>query len=392
MRARREASQRRQRPSVHAFECRQLGSSSLEVTEPCLGTMTWGVQNSEEEAHEQLDYSVKERGVNFIDTAEMYPVPNFDPKWCPGRTEEYIGSWLDKNPELRSKVVLATKVVGYWPKSRVAARRTLPEGEADSFPDGRTDASSIRQACEASLRRLRTDYIDLYQIHWPDRYVPIFGGTLYKPSNEREAVKIEETAAALKELMDEGKIKAYGVSNETTFGVCEWVRAAKALDMPLPASIQNACSLVVRLFEYELAEACAASNYNVGLLAYSILAGGLLSGKYRGGKKPAESRHVKYPDFMSRWNPSKGIPELEEAVEGYAKIANELGMSLTDLSTRWCRTRSYCKHGSVIIGATTLDQLKENLDAFEGDPGLSEDVLEQIDDIHLKLRNPGTFL
>jgi len=354
--------------------------------------MTWGVQNNEEEAHEQLDYAVKERGVNFIDTAEMYPVPNFDPKWCPGRTEEYIGSWLEKNPSLRSKVVLATKVVGYWPKSRAAARRNLPEGDPDNFPDGRTDALSIRQACEASLRRLKTDYIDLYQIHWPDRYVPIFGGTMYKPSNEREAVKIEETAAALKELMQEGKIKAYGVSNETTFGVCEWARAAKALDMPLPASIQNACSLVVRLFESELAEACATSNLNVGLLAYSILAGGLLSGKYRGGKEPAASRHVKYPNFMSRWNPSQGIPELLEAVEQYAAIAEELGMSLTDFSTRWCRTRSYCKHGSVIIGATSIQQLKENLDAFEGDPGLSEDVMERVDGIHLKLRSPGTFL
>lgn len=146
--------------------------------------------------------------------------------------------------------------------------------------------------------------------------------------------------------MEEGKIKAYGVSNETTFGVCEWARAAEELDMPLPASIQNACSLVVRLFEYELAEACATSNFNVGLLAYSILAGGLLSGKYRNGKKPAESRHTKYPEFMSRWNPSKGIPQLEEAVDGYAKIAEELNMSLTDLSTRWCRTRPYCKNGS----------------------------------------------
>lgn len=156
----------------------------------------------------------------------------------------------------------------------------------------------------------------------------------------------QETAAALKDLMQEGKIKAYGVSNETTFGVCEWTRAAQKLDMPPPASIQNACSLVVRLFEYELAEACATSNFNVGLLAYSILAGGLLSGKYRGNKQPAESRHTKYPNFMSRWNPTKGIPQLSEAVEGYAMIAEENGMSLTELSTRWCRTRSYCKHGS----------------------------------------------
>ncbi|CAK9011460.1 unnamed protein product [Durusdinium trenchii] len=375
-----------------SFEVRQLGSSPLQVTEPCLGTMTWGIQNSKEEAHKQLDYAINERGVNFIDTAEMYPVPNFDPQWCPGRTEEYIGSWFEENPGWRSKVVLASKIAGYWPRSRAAARRSEPEGDSESWPDARADAASVRQACEASLRRLKTDCIDLYQIHWPDRYVPIFGQTEYKCANERKPVLIEETAAALKDLMQEGKIKAYGVSNETTFGVCEWTRAAQKLDMPPPASIQNACSLVVRLFEYELAEACATSNFNVGLLAYSILAGGLLSGKYRGNKQPAESRHTKYPNFMSRWNPTKGIPQLSEAVEGYAMIAEENGMSLTELSTRWCRTRSYCKHGSVIIGATNLDQLKENLDAFEGDAGLSEEVLAQIDDIHLKLRNPGTFL
>ena len=203
----------------------------------------------------------------------------------------------------------------------------------------------------------------------------------------------------------EGKIKAYGVSNETTFGVCEWAKAARKLNMPLPASIQNALSLVVRLFEYELAEACAESNLNVGLLAYSVLAGGLLSGKYRSGQ-PAEGRHTIYPDFMARWNPTKGIPQLLEAVEAYAAIAMDCDMSLTELSTRWCRTRSYCKNGSatrlsrraggacaqVIIGATTLKQLKENLDAFEGDAGLSDDVLKQIDEIDLKLRNPGTFL
>ncbi|CAJ1443449.1 unnamed protein product [Effrenium voratum] len=375
-----------------AFQIRQLGSSELQVTEPCLGTMTWGVQNSEKEAHEQLDYAVKERGVNFIDTAEMYPVPNFDPKWCPGRTEEYIGSWVKQNAEWRDKVVLASKVVGFWPKSRAAARRELPEGDPESFPDGRTDAKSIKQACDASLRRLQTDCIDLYQIHWPDRYVPLFGGTVYKPDLEREAVSIEETAAALKDLLEEGKIKAYGVSNETTFGICEWARAATKLDMPMPASIQNACSLVVRLFEYELAEACAVSNLNVGLLAYSILAGGSLSGKYRGGKAPENCRHTKFPNFMSRWSTAKGIPQLEEAIEAYAGIAEDLKMSLTELSTRWCRSRPYCGHGSVIIGATSMDQLKENLDAFEGQPGLSEEVLEKIDEVHLGRRNPGTFL
>jgi len=373
---------------------RKLGSSSLDVTEACLGTMTWGVQNTEEEAHAQLDYAIKERGINFIDTAELYPVPMTAAEWCPGTTEDYIGSWLAKNPKHRSEILVATKVVGFFPKSRVAARRQLPECAAESWPDGRLDAKSVKAACDASLRRLKRDHIDLYQLHWPDRYVPIFGSTEYKVQNERQSVDIEETASALKELMDSGKIKAYGLSNETTFGVCEWVRVADKIGLPRPASIQNACSLIVRNFEGELAEACAESNYNIGLLPWSILAGGLLSGKYQPGQPapPPNSRHVKYPDFMRRWGHTTASSGTIEAVAEYAKIAQEVGMSLAELSIRWARDRSYCKHGSVIIGATSLEQLKENIDAFEGPSELPEDVREKIDQVHLKWRSPGSGL
>ena len=293
-------------PSTTAFRTRRLGSSQLVVTEACLGTMTWGVQNTEAEAHEQLDFALKERGVTMVDTAELYPVPLTAPEWQAGRTEEYIGTWLEKNPEWRSKIVLATKICGFMARSKVAAARTEPP--TDPRPDCRLDRESVRAACEASLRRLKTDYIDLYQLHWPDRYVPIFGGTVYDASKERESpVPIEETAAALKELLDEGKIKAYGLSNETPYGLCKWCEVAAAMGLPPPATIKNAYSLLTRSFESGLAEACAPHHYNVGLLPWSVLCGGLLSGKY--GSKAAvppaaNARFVAFDNYMSRWHPS----------------------------------------------------------------------------------------
>ena len=382
-------------PSTTAFRTRRLGSSQLVVTEACLGTMTWGVQNTEAEAHEQLDFALKERGVTMVDTAELYPVPLTAPEWQAGRTEEYIGTWLEKNPEWRSKIVLATKICGFMARSKVAAARTEPP--TDPRPDCRLDRESVRAACEASLRRLKTDYIDLYQLHWPDRYVPIFGGTVYDASKERESpVPIEETAAALKELLDEGKIKAYGLSNETPYGLCKWCEVAAAMGLPPPATIQNAYSLLTRSFESGLAEACAPHHYNVGLLPWSVLCGGLLSGKY--GSKAAvppaaNARFVAFDNYMSRWHPSHAAAATLSAADAYAELAESSGLTPAQLAILWCRTRQFVEHGSVIVGGTSLAQLAENLDAFDLDPSrLTDELRREIDAVHLRCRDPSDSL
>ena len=370
---------------------RLLGASSLRVTEACLGTMTWGVQNSEADGHAQLDYAIKERGINFVDTAELYPVPLSSPDWRAGRTEEIIGTWLHANPEWRAKLVLATKVCGYATKSRIADART------PSSTDCRLDRAGVRAACETSLRRLQTDYIDLYQLHWPDRYVPLFGQTVYQFDRERDdAVPIEETAAALKELLDEGKIRAYGLSNESPYGVCEWMRVAEKLGMPPPATIQNAYSLLCRNYEEGLAEACSPRHHNVGLLPWSVLCGGLLSGKYGAAARAPptdDARFVKFDDYMSRWHPKHAQPATLEAAEAYAAIAERAGLSPTELAILWCRTRPFVAHGSVIVGATSVEQLKHNLDAFLLPAAvMTEEVEREIDAVHIRCRDPSNSL
>lgn len=357
-----------------------LGSSGVMVTEVCLGTMTWGVQNTEEQAHEQLDYAVKERGVNFIDTAEMYPVPSSAPGWRPGVTEEFIGTWLAKNRDLRQELVIATKVSGFNPNSETGGNRFVPRKER---ADCRLDRDSVLTACDASLRRLQIEHIDLYQLHWPDRYCPGFGTAVYDPSKERDAVPIKETVAALGELIAVGKIKHYGLSNETTYGVCEFVRAADELGVARPVSIQNSFCLLHRSFETELAEACAPSHYNIGLLPWTPLAGGALSGKYLGGAKPAEGRLVKYPKFMQRYLNSQSV----EATQAYAAVAKKAGVSLATLSLAWCRSRWYV--ASTIIGATSMSQLKENIDAFDVElVKLDEETLAAVDAVHFACRDP----
>lgn len=359
----------------------RLGSSDLTVSEICLGTMTWGMQNTESEAHEQMDYAIS-RGVNFIDTAEMYPTPYGHPDQVPGTTEKYIGTYLAKNPGIRSKVIIATKVMGYELSSKVAAYRSEPPKEP--YPDARLDARSIHDACNASLRRLQTDYIDLYQLHWPDRNAPGPGSRVYDNDKQWESVHFRETLLAIKELLDAGKIRAYGLSNETTFGVCQIVHCADELGMPRPATIQNAFCLLNRSFEYHLAEACSPRNFNIGLLPWSVLAGGVLTGKYNGrsrggdGSEPDEairnSRFTRFSNYQTRHI----TPVALEATEKYMQIAERHGMSVATLALAFCKSRWYVS--SSIIAATNVEQLKDNIDAFSVD--LSRKVIKEINAVH----------
>jgi aryl-alcohol dehydrogenase-like predicted oxidoreductase len=266
--------------------------------------MTFGVQNSDEDAFEQLDYAMS-RGCNFIDTAELYPVPLTSPDYRAGATEEILGRYIAKNMnggKRREDLIIASKIAGFFPSSPVAAARSYPNEPISPPPDCRLDSSSIRNAVEASMRRLNTDYIDLYQIHWPDRYVPAFGMTTFQHTQVRDDdISILETASALKDMIDEGKIRYIGLSNESTFGVCQWINACEQLGIrDKLATIQNSYNLLDRRFDSELAEAC--HHYDIGLLPWSVLAGGLLSGKYNKRtmgdnviKSTSNSRFVKFP-------------------------------------------------------------------------------------------------
>ena len=376
--------------TARAMHMRNLGQSSLRVSEACLGTMTWGVQNEQRDADAQIDLA-REHGVNFIDTAEMYPVPTFADQWRAGATEEILGDYLDRHKAARDELVIATKVTGYMPRSAVAAARTTPP--TSPAPDCRLDAASVKAACDASLRRLKTDRVDLLQLHWPDRYVPLFGDTVYQHKKRDDEVPIEETAEALRDLADAGKIRAFGLSNETPFGVARWHQACEALGTSDGlASIQNSYSLVDRRFDADLAEACDRCG-GIGLLPWSVLGGGLLSGKYRdGGGASATSRFIKYPKYMARWCPDTASPETLAASEDYCRLAEEVGTTPADLAIAFVRTRRFLDAGSVIVGATDLDQLEANLAPFGEPARLDDEVLAAIDAIHKRSRDPSCRL
>ncbi len=341
----------------------KLGSSDLTVSAICLGTMTFGEQNTEAQAHSQLDYAI-DRGINFIDTAEMYPVmPRAETQ---GATERHIGTWL-KASGRRSQVILATKVAG---PSRMPWIR---DGRGD------LDAANIRAAVETSLQRLQTDYIDLYQLHWPSRNVPIFGQTSFNPQAERAHVAIEETLAILGELVTAGKIRHVGVSNESCWGVSEFIRQSERLGLPRIVSIQNAYHLANRSVENGLDETCFREQ--VGLLAYSPLAFGQLSGKYLDDPQ-ASGRLTLFPPT---WSPRYLRETVITAARRYATLARDNGMTPAQLALAWCYSRWFV--ASTIIGATSIGQLEENIDAF--DLHLNEDVIAGINRIHADITNPG---
>jgi aryl-alcohol dehydrogenase-like predicted oxidoreductase len=343
----------------------QLGASHLNVSRICLGTMTFGEQNTEADAHSQLDYAL-ERGINFIDTAEMYPV--MPRPATQGATERFIGSWLRKTGA-RDKVVIATKAAG--PNPNISWVR----GGKQNF-----DAANLRAAVDTSLQRLQTDHIDLYQLHWPSRNVPIFGANAFNPQLERDCVPVEETLAALGELIKEGKIGAIGVSNESCWGVNEFIKQSEMKGLPRIATIQNLYNLTARHYETSLLdETCYREN--VSLLAYSPLAFGQLTAKYHDDAKA----HGRLTIFPPTWSPRYLRPAVLQAVAQYVQLAREHGITPTQLALAWCYSRWFV--ASTIIGATTLAQLKENIDAYELQ--LPAEVLAQVDLIHASITNPG---
>jgi aryl-alcohol dehydrogenase-like predicted oxidoreductase len=339
----------------------ELGTSGIRVSRICLGTMTFGQQNTESEGHAQLDYAL-ERGINFIDTAEMYPVPPRAETY--GASERIIGTWLKR--KARDRLILATKVAG-------------PSRGMDWIRDGKLDPANIRAALDASLRRLGTDYVDLYQIHWPGRNVPIFGQNMFDPSKERESASIEELLATFAELIRVGKVRAIGVSNESSWGVCEFVKVAERDRLPRIASIQNAYHLMNRSFEQSLDEVCFREK--VGLLAYSPLAFGQLSAKYVDDPQAGGRLNL----FPKTWSPRYVRPATYAGALRYRDLARGNGMSPAVMALAWCFSRWFV--ASTIVGATSIAQLRENVDAYAA--RLPDHVEASINTIHGELNNPA---
>jgi len=347
----------------------QLGQSDLRVSSICLGTMTFGEQVAEPEAHAIMDRAI-ERGIDFLDTAEMYSVPARKDTF--GATETIIGNWLAARPGMRQKIVLATKVAG--------PSRGMPwvrEGQ------GMT-AADIVASCEGSLRRLQTDVIDLYQIHWPERTVPAFGGMYYDPKNERTQTSILEQLQALDQLVRAGKVRYIGLSNETPYGVHEFVRLAEQHGLPRVATVQNPFCLINRSLENGLDETM--HRLGVSLIPYSPLGFGLLTGKYDEsgieGPNAPQGRIARYESVRKqRW----GRPDALAAARRYNALAREHGLTPTQMALAWCYGK--WQVASTIIGVTSLAQLDEDIDAWGTE--LSPELLARIDAIRWELRDPA---
>ena len=340
------------------MEYRKLSHTELNVSLICLGTMTWGEQNTEAQAHEQMDYAVAQ-GVNFFDAAEMYPVP---PKPdTQGRTEQYIGTWFKKTGK-RKDVVLATKVTG--------------PGFGYLRGGSKLDRKSVLSACDDNLKRLQTDYIDLYQVHWPQRPTNYFGKLGYEHTNT-PAVPIEETLGALDELVQLGKVRHVGVSNETPWGLHQYLSASREKKLTRIASIQNPYSLLNRSFEIGLAE--FAHRENIALLAYSPMAFGVLSGKYLDGKRPADGRVTLFARFSRYSN-----PQADGAAAEYVALAKKNNLDPAQMSLAFVNSRPFLT--STIIGATTMEQLRSNIASEK--IRLSPDVLAEIEKIHQRFTIP----
>ena len=339
---------------------KKLGNTDLNVSTICLGTMTWGEQNSEKEAFEQMSYAI-DNGVNFWDTAELYSVPPKESTY--GLTEEIIGNWFTKNKK-RHEVILASKVAG-------PSRSYLRDGQ-NSFV-----GKNLENALNNSLKRLKTDYLDLYQLHWPERNVNNFGKLGYT-HKESEWSKFEDVLVNLKKFVDQGKIKYVGLSNETPWGVMNFMQLYKDKNLPRMMSIQNPYSLLNRSYEVGLAE--VSIREQIGCLSYSPLASGYLSGKYRNGAMPKGSRIERDYEFWGRYRK----PQSENAIEEYYKISKKYNLDMSQMAIKFCEIQDFMT--SVIIGATTMDQLKTNIESVK--VNLDKDIINEINTIQRKYPNP----
>jgi aryl-alcohol dehydrogenase-like predicted oxidoreductase len=337
---------------------RPLGRSDISVSEICLGTMTWGTQNTEAEGHAQMDYAVSQ-GVNFFDTAEMYPTTPLSSDTY-GRTEEIIGAWF-ANRGRRDDIVLATKVTG--------------SGSSWIDNGAPITAEKLTRACERSLKRLKTDYIDLYQLHWPNRGSYHFRQAwTYTPSRQEKGIMdahVGDVLGAAQRLIEAGKIRHVGLSNESAWGVMKFLEGSEKRGLPRVQSIQNEYNLLQRLFDLDLAE--VAHHEDVGLLAFSPLAAGFLSGKYRGGAMPEGSRRTINANLSGRVN-----PHSEPAAEAYFAVADKHGLDMAQMALAFCLMRPFMT--SVIIGVTAMEQLRTNVASV--DLKLSEDVIADIQTVY----------
>lgn len=346
------------------MEYRKLGNTDIDVSLICLGTMTWGQQNTRDEAFEQMDYAI-DQGINFFDTAELYSIPPGAETY--GRTEEIIGNWL-KLRGRRDKLILASKIAG-------PGENWIPHIRGGKT---RYNRDYIRQALDASLKRLQTDYLDLYQLHWPERNTNFFGQLGYRHDAGDSFTPLLETLEALEEQRRAGKIRYIGLSNETPWGVMTFLQLAQQHNLPRIVTVQNPYSLLNRSYEVGLAE--ISCREQCGLLAYSPLGFGVLSGKYLEGSKPADARLTLFPDYTRYSN-----PQAMDATAHYVALARKYNLDPAQLALAYVNSRPFLT--STIIGATSMQQLQANIASTELD--LSDEILAAIETVHVRFPNPA---
>mgnify|MGYP001428242875 CR=1 FL=1 len=340
---------------------KKLGNTEIKVSTICLGTMTWGEQNNIQEGFEQMDYAL-EQGINFFDTAELYAIP--PKKETYGKTEEIIGSWL-KEKNNRSKIILATKISG--------PGLSWIRGGGNQY-----DEKNLNKAVEGSLKRLNTDYIDLYQLHWPERKTNYFGKLGYEHKDENVWNNFEEILNSLDKIIKSGKVRYVGLSNESAWGLSKYLEISKSKNLPKMMSVQNPYNLLNRTYEIGLAE--ISIREKSGLLAYSPLASGILSGKYRNGALPEGSRMKLFGDRFPRYKTKNAT----NAVEEYYKISTNHNLNLAQMSLKFCELQPFIT--SVIIGATSMEQLKTDIESVNVE--LSDEVIKEINKIQEMYQNP----